>query len=521
MLLLPSDLVRTLGSAENVFLEVLLTTFTLRPRRGFRGGARLSVGFDSRTPAVWNRSGRDFVREAVRSQLGGHFSAVLKAYQDRISAVLSNGKEVVFPTGESPLLWRWASAGTLPIVTFQDELYYCLFYREIFPIGWNIANGACDNRDELLYPLQALERELAEELVVLNPKRRVRYTLQPEEEQRNLDRPEFANFRRLWSKQFKNLDLQDFVPEPLACKWEYGPDEVLVNTDYGKSRLKDCFININAADLGIELDRIATIALPDDVVLCDGECRPDRVLNRPVGLFKVKKLQQAVSSGRKEFIPDLFFYSGKRWHGTSWRNFLHGAFSIDVGQWRTPKEIKAFEDAARKNDLCPVTRSIVERHSGYSSAPASLKRDLRKAGRYDAFLSYAKPDQEIAKRVFKYLSAKLKLSVFFSPVELPAKREMWSIPIYKALRRSSALVVVASKKRYLERDWVNFEIVAFHQRHRTKAPIIPLITGFSDRSLSEPVSCYQALSWSDGTSFREALEQLGGRLQAAKTQADG
>ena len=49
---LSSDLVRPPGDAENHFLQVLLSCFTLT-RRGNR--VRLQVDFDDRTPTIWSR----------------------------------------------------------------------------------------------------------------------------------------------------------------------------------------------------------------------------------------------------------------------------------------------------------------------------------------------------------------------------------------------------------------------------------------------------------------------------------
>jgi len=43
-------------------------------------------------------------------------------------------------------------------VRIKEEEYYCLFYRDIFPVGWNIANGGSDNNEELLNPLLTIER---------------------------------------------------------------------------------------------------------------------------------------------------------------------------------------------------------------------------------------------------------------------------------------------------------------------------------------------------------------------------
>jgi hypothetical protein len=129
-------------------------------------------------------------------------------------------------------------------------------------------------------------------------------------------------------------------------------------------RLQNCFVNINAADFGIELDRIARIRLTERVVLCDGEVSGERVLNRPVALFEVSRLQQGVSAGHTRFLPDRFFHGGKARHGADLPDFLNRVLLREMRQWRPRRDIDRF---ARTSDddrlrLCPVTESIVRRH---------------------------------------------------------------------------------------------------------------------------------------------------------------
>ncbi len=295
-----TDLIRPLIAAENVFLEVLLSSFTLSRVEGAEGaeGVKLEIAFKKDSPAAWNRQGR----ETVKSRMGANYSVSVDRYKKELDAILLKDERGTFSANDPDFLWRWASAGTLPIISIGDEDYYCFFYRDIFPSGWNIANGATDTRAELLDPLQALERELGEELVVASREKETRYVLKPNEDQ-SLDQAAFGNFRRLWKEEFPDIDLLSYKTKGLAFTWDVGPDLVEVKTDYGNRDSKNCFVNINAADFGIELDRIARIAITDDVVLCDGECSEGRVLNRPVGLFEVGRFQQEVRMGRAAFSP--------------------------------------------------------------------------------------------------------------------------------------------------------------------------------------------------------------------------
>jgi hypothetical protein len=43
-------------------------------------------------------------------------------------------KDPLFP-------FRYASGGVLPILRIGRKEFFCFFYRDIDPVGWNIANG--------------------------------------------------------------------------------------------------------------------------------------------------------------------------------------------------------------------------------------------------------------------------------------------------------------------------------------------------------------------------------------------
>jgi len=501
-----TDLVRPLALAENVFLEVLLSDFKLRRRPG-DAGVEFEVSFRTDTPAVWNREGR----LAVRKSMGAHFDAACHQYQERLEAILLDGKAETFSPGDPEFLWRWASAGTLPVVNMDERSYYCLFYRDIFPLGWNIANGACDTRAELLDPLQALERELGEELVVANPTKRLRYVLKPGEDQA-LDRPEFGNFRRLWRQQFPTLDLLNFKPEGLAFKLENGPDDVIVRIDDETRRLSGCFVNINAIDFGIELDRIARIAVVKDAVFCDGEASATRVLNRPVGLFDTKELQEQVAAGQHTFIPNRLFHGGQALDGKEIGTVLT-RLSTDMREWRTPAEIAAFETAPQRLDLCPVTRNIVRRHAAYLAQSRPGRTTAEPKPRYGVFVSFGEPDEAAARKVFQFIKNEFDCDVFFAPETLPKHPGLWNEAIYSALKDASCFVSVATAAEHLERSWPRFEMLAFHQLHmdNERAQMISFISEFSPCLLPLPLRLYQAVPWPKDR-IQEGLDQLRSRL---------
>jgi len=512
-----TDLVRPLDLAENVFLEVLLSNFTLT-REPHKAGVHLEVAFDGSTPATWNREGRGSVRErmkdAFRTTSSRSKPSKADLYQQKLDAILFEEKPGTFAPSKEGFLWRWASGGTLPVITIKRRSYYCLFFRDIFPIGWNIANGACDTRNELLDPLQALEREFGEELGVVNPNKRTRYVLNPEEHPA-LDRAEFRNYRRLWQEQFPKLDLLNFRNEGLVFNWEYGPDQVTVRSGRRTNKLTDCIVNINTLDFGIEIDRIARIAVTDDEVLCDLDVndKKDRVLNRPVGLFDVKRLQNELRDGNGSFIPDRFFYCGEAFDGEQFEAVLNGRFADDVRAWRTSNDVAAFEQTSNKLNLCPVTRSLIRRHRPQKRVTRPPEGGgIRPDTSFDVFISFGDPDREHARRVFEFVKRRSHRPPFFAPAILPNYSGYWEEAIDSALQSASKLIAIASQPRNLERVGPRYEIRAFHQLRGQDARMVPFISGFNPLELPMPLRLYQALQWGKGKKFDAALEQLWKRI---------
>jgi len=68
-----------------------------------------------------------------------------------------------------PVPFRWASGGYLPIFCIDGVRYCMLFLRDLKPVvGWNVANGASDSKDELWNVEQILDREPKEEILIIN-----------------------------------------------------------------------------------------------------------------------------------------------------------------------------------------------------------------------------------------------------------------------------------------------------------------------------------------------------------------
>jgi hypothetical protein len=446
-----SALIRPYHQAEHHFLQVLLTSFVLR-RAG--QGTHLTVHLEKNTPAIWSRFAKRIVREGIPD-----FTSRATLYQKLLDEILLEGRRSEFHHTDSAFPFRYGSGGVLPIIHRKGEDYLCLFYREIHPIGWNIANGGCDSRDELLHPFVAAERELREELIVLDAEKR-RWYVFASDIGKPLDHPDFAVARDLWRQRFRGSPMPD-EEWPIPLKWLDGPDSIEVHFHDSASRepvlTSDCFLNINALDFGIEVDRVGRMTIDRKAVLLDGEMVDGRVINRPVGLFKMDELLKALAGGATEFFPDIVFYDarcrGRRRNPRQMRAIV-AEFLEDLATppcVRSPEDLQEYAATAERFGLCPVTERIIRR----------LPRIDVGLEDWDVFLSFASEDAGFAERVHAHLQASTSRKIFFSPHSV--RQSDFSPLIDHALDRAACLIAVGSHVRHLKKPWVEYEWRSYFQ----------------------------------------------------------
>lgn len=489
-----SSFIRPLGHAENQYLQVLLTQFVLT-RAG--RGVSLDIRFNEDTSAIWRRQGKLDLRAGIAD-----FTTKAKHYQAELDNFLLRGEGETYSFNDPGFPFRYASGGTLPIIHFAGKGYYCFFYREIHPIGWNIANGGCDSREELLNPILTLERELREELIIIDPTRRCRYVFQSAHDAPT-DQQEFVVARRLMREQFAHLDLESIEAREIPLKWLDGPDQLTVQIGEARPRTTTgCFLNINAEDFGIEIDRVAWINVDAEAVLGDGEMGENYLVNSPIGLFEVGRFNNELARDSREFVPDLFFYDLRRHTATELERIIQDEFMPRISKKLGEGEIREFHSAPHRLDLCPVTRRIVRRY--ISQLPTEMPEP---EGAFEAFISFAEEDKDLAMIVYDYLKRTTGRRVFFS--EKTLRDSVFSRAIDAALVSASCLIVVSSSLRNIMRGWVEYEWRSFHNdicngRKAQDARVIPFVAGIDPRTLPLVLRYYQVLTFSP--------EDLGAKL---------
>jgi hypothetical protein len=287
------EYVRPLAKAENELLQVLVHRFRIE-RKG--NGFELHVGFNDESPAIWRRGAKSHIldtlqaerRAALQGEIEAFFASNNEAYEHRDAA---------FP-------FRLGNGGTLPVVRLRGTDYYALFFRDSHPTGWNIANGGASTRYDLLHPDAIVERELREELIIVEPERG-RWYVFDWHDARLRDHPDFAMAHAQWEERFRSQGFRGFDDVALPLKWSLPPDadrQAVEHRYHDAVRIRfgddtpiytgQGFLNINAEDFGIEFDRIAKLSVGPEAVFCDGELRSGLLLNRVVGLFALDHIHE-------------------------------------------------------------------------------------------------------------------------------------------------------------------------------------------------------------------------------------
>lgn len=265
-------------------------------------------------------------------------------------------------------MFRYANGGTLPILNINGQRFYCLIYREVDPIGWNIANGGSDTSDELLHPEETMKRELREELIIIDSEAKTRLVFED-----IIDRPEFLLVRDLIEEHFPHLRIQELEKKSVMPEWINGPDELVVHVErQAPVRTSGCYVNINAIDLGIEIDRAMEITLENWPQIIDGELSESQpanpsLVNAPIGLFKIEALEALLNDspeGPGDFQPDWIYWGGTRRAGKETRHVVEARFIPTMEKQLGKAQVDFFWATVHKYDLCPVMRSIIRRTTG-------------------------------------------------------------------------------------------------------------------------------------------------------------
>jgi hypothetical protein len=491
-----SSYVQPLGTAENQFLQVLVDRFRIQKKGN---GFDLQVAINDDSPAIWLREAKRKLRATLQHQ---HIEV-----QKQIDEFFSSNDEF-FNYHNPSFPFRLGNGGTLPVVRMKGNDYFCLFYRDSLPIGWNIANGGANTRHDIMHPDAIIERELREELIIVEPERN-RWYVFDWHDARLRDHPDFAIAQKLWKQHFSQQGFSEFEIMTLPLKWSIPPDAGLQLIDqcfYDTIHLRygddpaytgQGFLNINAEDFGIEFDRIAKLNVSDEAIFCDGELRGNHLLNRAVGLFSVERMLKEIKSGQHHFVPDRLYWNGENRTDDDPKVVIEAFLKRRNSSWAQIEEnlqnqTKSYP-LVEPFDLCPVTRTIIMRYSKLREASPT---NFNSSHPFEVFISFASEDKPLAKIVFDHI--RKKHQAFFSDVTLTSGA--FADQIDHALDSARAFIAVGSQVKHLEKSWVKYEWRNFHNdtksgRKPEDSPFFAFVSGVNPNDLPRPLREQSAVSF--------------------------
>jgi len=465
--------ISTLCECEGQFLEVLLSRFELH-RYDQNAGCELGVSLRNDSPCITNRAGVNEARARNGFSLGDPISwkERTSSVQARIDAFLSGGNDGAgFVYDDDSFRFRFVSGGVLLIAAVEGRQYFCLRWRDIDPVGWNLANGGSDTRLEMMDPARIIERELREEMLVVDPRREsgVRYQFSTGSRAGHAPEQEEEAWRK-WESKFRAdpCAADAFAEEELPLLWIHGPDSLRVESELPRQGhiarprpTEGFFLNINAEDFGIELDKMAKIHLPQGAVICDGELTLGSLLNSPIGLFEVSSFRSRFESNpsdAKSWEPDILFFDGKRWPPARLREVisLFLDHKREVGLLDAGAEI---HPSPQRLGLCPATRTLIQRWCALPSDKASQSEAADNAKSadhpYEIFISFASEAGALAQRVYQHLLELGRERTFFSPESIRVAD--FGAEIDRALGTAQMLLAIGTVPGHFEKRWPRYE----------------------------------------------------------------
>lgn len=249
---------------------------------------RLKVDLRDQSYGIYNNAGKLFLKSVfLNDEFKSRCLKKSKEVEDflkSLKSATSQANELTIDAEGMP--FRWASGGVLSIALWKNKYWYVLYFRDIEPVGWNIANGASETKEEYKDLYNLIYREFSEELVLLSREPclsdklpitqkifRFPFPL-PEKISRRIENKEFFERHRRLRQEHDGLVIQ----------YKDGPEVNLVNTPFEveityhganydtlSSRVSNIIFNVNPTEFGIEVLLISYFKMEEEDYLMDGE----------------------------------------------------------------------------------------------------------------------------------------------------------------------------------------------------------------------------------------------------------
>jgi hypothetical protein len=351
--------------------QVFAVEILKRPVRLGRspGGVEVTVDRTGVTRAVYTTAGKN---RLCRDVLAGERREEAERLDRAVHRFMMSGEDIPsleIPTDRFPL--RWASGGVLPVVRWRGDTWIPFFFRDIPPVGWNIAAGSSESEEELRRPLSFGLREFVEETIVLSrpPKPGVQI---PARTFPGLLSDDVAQLRRAIDTVNHHLEIRSredglnlspfdtggIEPErAIEARFVPTKTHLRVRNADGEEELSNVIVCFNLLELGIEVMSVVTYELEDDDDLLDGERLTPaggkaELIRMPVALISHAYLAEVFGRGGMDLAyehPALIEYDASM---DVWKQVRAGQPSVLPGRPPEPGEIAVFcWDVDRRAEL--------------------------------------------------------------------------------------------------------------------------------------------------------------------------
>ena len=253
--------------------------------------------------AIYNRKGRDAInKQAFPNQEAQDKAIDLDNEITKFLLTAENGEEHSFYQQNM----RWASGAVLPIVEYRNREWVPFFFRDIPPYGWQLPQGASENKtDNLDDPWSFIMREFLEEVLVCS--------IDPTN-QRVLKHPFYFDRTNL-EKEINDANQLTIKHEKLRYERDNliikGSDPIyasIIPTNVQLSIYKSCndikdlrnvLVLFNITELGIEVIKVIRFNLLSNQFILDGEIfepaqsNQVELIRTPVALISLDYLEQS------------------------------------------------------------------------------------------------------------------------------------------------------------------------------------------------------------------------------------
>ena len=115
-----------------------------------------------------------------------------------------------------------------------------------------------------------------------------------------------------------------------------------------------------------------------------------------------------------------------------------------------------------RNTAGKQQKGMVENQKAEKGIKSLLGFTLEDSGYYDVFISFKNEDSDLAERVYEYCHKRIKQPFWSKKSLLRLEKSEYSKAIDMALENSKHFVVVLSDLKYLEAEWIKYEMDVFN-----------------------------------------------------------